>query len=392
MSGSAGIRGYIIQTISCVLDVLCNDDLWEAVVLEPNDVSEKVDVLWIYPDKKRAVQVKSSQNQISLSDTQKWCSEIAELVHADEYELVLVGPCAKSVVDLCLYKNVKIPTPLSLNINALIEQASHRLAKYLYAHELDEKNPLAREVLVYAIIAKLATFSTEGNPLRRSDLDSLLLEWIQNVDIENKFKAKYDQHYRRHIDTWKAELLGVQYLNVPRILTALALHGDINDRRLENLSSVRTLRDADFQQFHTIMRSARELLRMWKPDVLSLGLGGSLKVELIGSRIGFDQLQFRSKNIPSWDSILSKENKITGNINKDPQIYYMKGTQKVVLPLDTSWITTGTAYGDFKYQRSYTSYLTGFGILKHASSNLAIITPLVLGIPDYMSLMGIPEG
>jgi hypothetical protein len=64
MSGQAGMRGYLVQTIVCLLDAL--EELnWSTVTLEPNEASEKVDILWRYADgRTKAVQVKSSRKQI----------------------------------------------------------------------------------------------------------------------------------------------------------------------------------------------------------------------------------------------------------------------------------------------------------------------------------------
>jgi len=63
MGGNAGIRGYLIQTIICVLDTLEADNLWTSVTLEPLDESEKVDIRWKYAnDVVKLCQVKSSEN------------------------------------------------------------------------------------------------------------------------------------------------------------------------------------------------------------------------------------------------------------------------------------------------------------------------------------------
>ena len=63
MSGNAGIRGYLIQTIICVLDDLEKDNNWLSVTLEPMDESEKVDIRLKYPNHiTKVCQVKSSQN------------------------------------------------------------------------------------------------------------------------------------------------------------------------------------------------------------------------------------------------------------------------------------------------------------------------------------------
>ena len=77
MGGNAGIRGYIIQTLICVLDALETDNNWLSVTLEPLDESEKVDIKWTYSDNKLKVsQVKSSQNVIRHSAAKVWCEEL----------------------------------------------------------------------------------------------------------------------------------------------------------------------------------------------------------------------------------------------------------------------------------------------------------------------------
>lgn len=63
MGGREGIRGYQIQTLVCVLDSLDVKDPWLKVCIEPIDDPEKVDIRWSYLDRRRVVQVKSSQNQ-----------------------------------------------------------------------------------------------------------------------------------------------------------------------------------------------------------------------------------------------------------------------------------------------------------------------------------------
>lgn len=65
MGGNAGIRGYLIQTIICVLDTLESDNQWTSVTLEPLDESEKVDIRWKYADSSvKLCQVKSSNSLI----------------------------------------------------------------------------------------------------------------------------------------------------------------------------------------------------------------------------------------------------------------------------------------------------------------------------------------
>jgi hypothetical protein len=48
-SGSASVRGYLLQTIICLLDALQGDSGWKALTLEPHLESDKIDVIWHYP-------------------------------------------------------------------------------------------------------------------------------------------------------------------------------------------------------------------------------------------------------------------------------------------------------------------------------------------------------
>src|SRR5207247_207654 len=91
MGGQAGGRGYLIQALVSVLDALTNDREWTSITLEPNLASDKVDVLWQYPTRRKVVQVKSSQNQISVPDVKAWAEELEASVTADEYEIRLIG-------------------------------------------------------------------------------------------------------------------------------------------------------------------------------------------------------------------------------------------------------------------------------------------------------------
>jgi hypothetical protein len=100
MSGQAGMRGYLVQTIVCLLDAL--EELnWSTVTLEPNEASEKVDILWRYADgRTKAVQVKSSRKQIREGQVNAVAQELAGSWEADEYELSLIGPCAETVTKM----------------------------------------------------------------------------------------------------------------------------------------------------------------------------------------------------------------------------------------------------------------------------------------------------
>jgi hypothetical protein len=70
----------------------------------------------------------------------------------------------------------------------------------------------------------------------------------------------------------------------------------------------------------------------------------------------------------------------TGDIEKDPHLYAKVNARKVYLTIDPRWITTTTG---FVYFRSGTAKLAGLGFLGHVGEETAIISPLVVGLPNY---------
>ena len=102
MNGQYAIKGYLIQSLVALLDSFETE--WEKISVEPNDESEKVDILWIFKEgRRKVVQVKYSKNTITFSSAKKWANELITQTNADEYELILVG-----YVDKNIHKNDKI--------------------------------------------------------------------------------------------------------------------------------------------------------------------------------------------------------------------------------------------------------------------------------------------
>lgn len=178
MNGATAMRGYLLQALVSVLDGLNIDSGWSAVSLEPHITSEKVDILWKYQTQAKVVQVKSSQNQITKSQVEKWAKDLANSVDADEYELLLLGPCSQSVIDLGQVDKVKIPPPRVLDPFGLVEQAAHRLDRYLEGKGISKVPAFARELIVNGLVTKIETYSTQGAMISRADLDKLLSEWV----------------------------------------------------------------------------------------------------------------------------------------------------------------------------------------------------------------------
>ena len=169
--GQPAIRGYLVQTLIALLEAVDDQRQWTSVTLEPNVDSEKVDILWQYPDRTKAVQVKSSQNPFRKSDIERWATELAAWRQADEYELRLVGtPGSPAAAELRSVENVNVPPAMNLDTRAFIEQAAHRLDRFLQSQGLPRGNGAYREMIAGALTERLAQYSAEGRPIQRARL------------------------------------------------------------------------------------------------------------------------------------------------------------------------------------------------------------------------------
>ena len=184
MGGNAGIRGYLIQTIICVLDTLESDNLWTSVTLEPLDESEKVDIRWKYSDENvKLCQVKSSQNIIKLSSAKKWCEELeTHSPKASQYELIVIGNVDEKLSKAKEIGNVNVGEIKPLNIQVLIDQASTKIDKYYENKNKSKISSQVRELIVKALTLEFGTSSIIGKEISRADFDKKLLEWISAVE------------------------------------------------------------------------------------------------------------------------------------------------------------------------------------------------------------------
>jgi hypothetical protein len=181
MGGREGARGYLIQTLIALLESL-QDPNWTEVSIEPDNLHEKVDVVWHSKERTKVVQVKSSERQIAKADAHLWASELRASVKATIYSLILVGPCSDSVTKIASFDGVDIPIPRPLNLESLLAEAAHRLDQYLAAIGRPRYSPKQREIIVGTLATRLSEMSAESGTLSRNSFDSLLEFWL------NEFK------------------------------------------------------------------------------------------------------------------------------------------------------------------------------------------------------------
>jgi len=181
MSGALALRGFLLQTIIGLLEILEEENSFSEIGLEPDIASEKVDIIIVKAARKKVIQVKSSQNQISTPLVNNWATELKASIHADEYELILIGPTSKSVAETRVVSGVAVPIPKILDSFSLIEQAAQKLDKYLHSRGFLSIPPFVREDFIESFTTKLQIYSTKQQLIKRIDVDKLIQSWVIEI-------------------------------------------------------------------------------------------------------------------------------------------------------------------------------------------------------------------
>jgi hypothetical protein len=213
MSGRAGLRGYLIQAIICLLNSVESDDEWLALSLEPDLGSDKVDIARFYSGgQMRVTQVKSSQNQIGRKQVIRWAAELEQSVEAIDYELILIGPCSQSVATIKAVGKVRVPTPKTIAVDSLLAEAAHEFDKYLEKSGIPRVVATGRELLVRALVTEMEAFSTSGKPMTREEFNNLLRTWISKAMA--RLETEQEKARRKAVDIEMLQSLQEELVSV----------------------------------------------------------------------------------------------------------------------------------------------------------------------------------
>lgn len=190
MGGQAGIRGYLLQGIIAVLDSLDINNQWLTVSVEPNDESEKVDIIWDYGNgKRKVVQVKSTKNKFKLSDAKKWAQDLKDgSSNKDDCELYLIGD-----LDSALYKkkneslNGSVIRHSDLDIDSLLDIVVGKIDEFFETKGKTAVTIGVRKLIAYNLNFQVAKDSIFGKVHNRSSFDSSLLAYL--TTIENQVRT-----------------------------------------------------------------------------------------------------------------------------------------------------------------------------------------------------------
>jgi hypothetical protein len=178
MGGSDSIRGFLVQTVVCLLDVLQSDHKWQTVTLEPNQGNTQIDFIWQYETKKKIVQVKSS-GKFDQGKARKAAEEL-ERLEADEYELILAGYNFGTVRQEQKFGEVLVKL-VNLDASNLKVYAMHLLEMYLIDKGYPVTSLIFRKMAVAVLIEHILSESVYSRTLSREDLDDLIMVWLLPV-------------------------------------------------------------------------------------------------------------------------------------------------------------------------------------------------------------------
>jgi hypothetical protein len=234
--GAIATRGLLVQALAALLDITHGENAFTEVTLEPLQGNDKFDFLWKNERGSHAKQVKSTENTFTKPDVERWAKELKEQRTDEHCSLVLIGNIPPALAGLDPIEGVVIETK-NLDLHAFIEQAAHRLAKFLESEKQPEGTANQREALVHALESKLQHYATEARTLTRDAFISLLRTWIGSVpkagiaaDISSIVKhapadliGREDEMKLLH-DAWAK--VQSQEIKRPHVLTFVALGGE----------------------------------------------------------------------------------------------------------------------------------------------------------------------
>ena len=182
MNAHYAIKGYIIQTVVAVLDSF-NDKNWITVCVEPDDESEKVDIVWEYSDgTKKVMQVKSSINPFTLPAVTKWANELERTSpNASGYTLFLVGR-----IDDNTHKNNKIGNVYLENIDISVPDFNAlvltKINEFFESKNKDKVSNKLCSLFALSLNQRFLLNSSIGQVLSRSDFEQYLLDDLVAVE------------------------------------------------------------------------------------------------------------------------------------------------------------------------------------------------------------------
>lgn len=183
------IRGYLVQTLVALLDIAQADPPFSEITLEPAHAEDQFDFVWRNANGTTAVQVKSTINEFSKGEVEKWADKLQAVRKNEKCRLILVGNFLTSMKKVDRIGEVEIEKKY-LDTPGMKGYAAHQIDKFMRAHDLGSCPPEEREKIVNNLISHLLDYSVTGEILTRDAFIKLLTGWIKDEPEVSKYYGK----------------------------------------------------------------------------------------------------------------------------------------------------------------------------------------------------------
>lgn len=207
-----------------------------------------------------------------------------------------------------------------------------------------------------------------------TNVDAYPVAALQNLKLQH---AAWLAERLKLETKWTTKLHNFYYLNVPRLLVLSAFAG--KDLDLSRYRHIVALHELGWE-LNGLMMGFKELLKQMELKATTLEQAIAMGPDARGAVVSFNQ-QFRTKNIDMPESPEGYLRAVQGNPAKDPQIYATIGQRRVTLMVDPRWVTTTTAFVQFRPSGGRGDF-AGVGLVNAIQDNGLSVTPLVIGLPS----------
>ncbi len=200
--GSVAIRGFLVQTLVALLDLVQVDPPVTEITLEPALGDEQFDFLWRNSAGTHATQVKSTTNFFKKSEVEKWATKLEAARSSEECRLMLVGHFHLNLRNVRQVGKVTIEK-MNLALPGLLNEAAQGIAMFRGAAGLQPRSGADNLLAAKALVTELELYATESRTLTREAFIKLLTQWVTAAPRE---EPKFD--ISRIIKHAPAELIG----------------------------------------------------------------------------------------------------------------------------------------------------------------------------------------
>lgn len=178
---------------------------------------------------------------------------------------------------------------------------------------------------------------------------------------------------------WDTKLHQMYYINVPRLSLLCSRYGYALD--LSRYGRIEALHELGWE-LNGLMGGFSKLLSTVELKAVPIETALTQPSGMRGMYVSFDR-RFRTKNIYMPDSLSGYKTTFKGDLKRDPHIYTKIGDYKVIAYIDKRWVTTSTAFCQFRPSSGQNDF-AGIAFVNSVdiTTKIVNITPYVVGMPS----------